>query len=118
VTVPVSDAAAGRRADDPIDAVFDALADPTRRSLLMRLVHDGPATATELAEGRTITRQAVVKHLQVLAAARLVVSERDGREVRHRADPEPMADVIAWLVGAGAAWDRRVERLRGLSRRG
>jgi DNA-binding transcriptional ArsR family regulator len=103
---------------DPVDVVFEALADPTRRALFSSLVHDGPATATALADGRPISRQAVVKHLQVLVTAGLVVAERAGREVRHRADPAPMADVIAWMVGAGAEWDRRVERLRRLSRPG
>ena len=73
---------------------------------------DGPETATNLAGGLPVTRQAVVKHLQVLADAGLLSSERAGREVRYRAEPQGMDDAVAWMVRSGAAWDRRLERLR------
>ena len=73
------------------------LADPTRRAVLERLVHDGPQTATELAAHFPTTRQAVVKHLRVLADAGLVGAERDGREVHYRATTERLADAVAWL---------------------
>jgi DNA-binding transcriptional ArsR family regulator len=98
--------------EDPLDCLFGALADPTRRRLISRLVHEGPATATELARDLPFTRQAVVKHLQALAEAQLVIGERQGREVRYRATPEPLVEAIAWLLDAGPAWDRRLERLR------
>jgi DNA-binding transcriptional ArsR family regulator len=98
--------------DGPLDDLFGALADATRRRLLSRLVHEGPATATELAVDLPFTRQAVVKHLQALAEAGLVSSERQGREVRYRATPEPLVEAIAWMLDAGPAWDRRLERLR------
>ena len=65
-----------------LDALFGALADPTRRALLFRLVSAGPATATVLAASFPVSRQAVVKHLQGLEAAGLAVPERVGREVR------------------------------------
>jgi DNA-binding transcriptional ArsR family regulator len=96
----------------PLDDLFDALADPTRRRLLERLVHDGPHTATQLAAGSDVSRQAIVKHLQALMAADLVACERVGREVRYRATTEPLATVVDWLRGASASWDRRGERLR------
>jgi DNA-binding transcriptional ArsR family regulator len=102
--------ASGRR--QPLDELFGVLADPTRRRLLERLVHDGPRTATELAAGATVTRQAVVKHLQALHDAALVVPERVGREVRYRATTERLADAVAWLVENSAKWDRRLDRLR------
>ncbi len=104
--------AAAVAADHALDAMFGALADPTRRRLLFRLVTDGPASATVLASTSPLTRQAVVKHLQALEAAGLVVPERVGREVRFRADPAPLASAVGWLLDAGASWDRRIDRLR------
>ncbi len=95
-----------------LDRVFAALADPTRRQLVVRLQADGPASATTLAEGAGMTRQAIVKHLQVLDEAGLVAGERAGREVRYRVTPAPLTDATAWLVTNGARWDRRLERLR------
>src|SRR5205814_8220615 len=63
-------------------AVFEALADPTRREVVRRLAQGGPATATELAGDLPVTRQAVAKHLATLAEAGLVTSDRQGRETR------------------------------------
>ena len=99
-------------ATGPLDLLFGALADPTRRRLLERLVREGPASATALSVGATTTRQAVLKHLKALEAAGLVTAERSGREVLFRSTPEPLADVVVWLVGHGAAWDKRLARLR------
>jgi DNA-binding transcriptional ArsR family regulator len=98
--------------DNPLDAVFSALADPTRRGLVSRLVAEGPHTATDLARDLPITRQAVVHHLQALGDAGLVDATRDGREVRYRATPEPLAEAVNWMLDSGARWDRRLERLR------
>ena len=80
-----------------LDDLFSALSDPTRRALFERLLHDGPDTATRLAQHTTLTRQAVVKHLQALADAGLATSERDGREVKYAATPDRLATVVAWL---------------------
>jgi DNA-binding transcriptional ArsR family regulator len=98
--------------DEAVDDLFAALADPTRRLLFRRLAASGPDTATRLAVGLPLTRQAVVKHLQILAEAGLVDSERHGREVRFTARPAALTDAVAWLLAAGARWDRRLERLR------
>ena len=95
-----------------VDRVFGALADPTRRALLQRLLDEGPHTATRLAERAPVTRQAIVKHLQVLAGAGLAVPEREGREVRWSARPDALDEGVRWMVQAGASWDRRLERLR------
>lgn len=105
--------AAASGPDALLDQLFAALADPTRRALVVRLVTNGPASATALAAHFPLTRQAVVKHLQALEAAGLVSTERVGREVRHRAEVAPMADAVGWLLDAGASWDRRIDRLRG-----
>ncbi len=98
------------RAD--LDGVFGALADPTRRRLYERLVAGGPDTATNLVATVPVTRQAVVKHLQVLAEAGLVSSARHGREVRYSASPEPLTPAVGWMMATGARWDRRLDRLR------
>ena len=102
---------------DPLDPLFDALADPTRRSLLLRLVRQGPATASHLSADLPMSRQAVVKHLQGLAEAGLATPERRGREVRYRATPEPLVEAVRWLVAAGAEWDQRLDRLQRAARR-
>ena len=97
---------------DGLDAVFSALADPTRRDLVTRLTRDGPRTATLLARDLPITRPAVVHPLQALGEAGLVNARREGREVRYRVTPEPMGEAVAWMLGAGIRWDRRLQGLR------
>ena len=97
---------------DPLDRVFNALADGTRRTVMRELLDGGPTTASELAQGLPMTRQAVVKHLQALNQAGLVDARREGREVHYRATPKPMGDAVAWMLRTGARWDRRLERLR------
>lgn len=96
-----------------LDDLFGALAEPTRRALFQRLMHDGPQTATVLAADSKLTRQAVVKHLQALVTAGLATSERDGREVRYAATPAQLAVVVAWLTESSATWDKRIARLVG-----
>jgi DNA-binding transcriptional ArsR family regulator len=97
---------------DRVDAVFAALADPTRRRLLGRLAEQQSATATELAAEEPVTRQAVVKHLQSLGDAGLVTPSRAGREVRYAMTAAPLEDAVGWMVTVGAQWDRRLGRLR------
>jgi DNA-binding transcriptional ArsR family regulator len=85
-----------------LDAVFAALADPTRRSLLIRMVHDGPLSATDLARHLPMSRQAVVHHLQALEGAGLVAARRAGREVHWSATTGVLAGAAAWMtVAAG-----------------
>jgi len=90
--------------------VFGALADPTRRELLSTIAQH-PATATELAGGLPISRQAVVKHLGALADAGLLERERTGREVRYRVTPAPLSDAVSWMAHVGAQWDERLASL-------
>ena len=92
------------------DAVFGALADPTRRQLLSA-ISEQPATATELAGGVPISRQAVVKHLAALAEAGLLERERAGREVRYRVTAAPLSDAVSWIAQVGSQWDDRLARL-------
>jgi DNA-binding transcriptional ArsR family regulator len=104
----------GRERD--VNAVFQALADPTRRAVI-QLLSNGPGTATEIAERLPVSRQAVAKHLVALDDAGLVIGERAGREVRYRLTPRPMADAMSWMADVGAEWDVRLERLRRHLRR-
>lgn len=94
------------------EQVFAALSDATRRRLLSRLADGGPATATELAAELPVSRQAVVKHLDGLREAGLVTSAREGREVRYRVTPAPLADAVGWIADVGAQWDSRLAALQ------
>lgn len=95
-----------------MDELFTVLADPTRRDLLQRLVHEGPRTATQFAAQSALSRQAIVKHLKALQAAGLVAAERSGRQVNYRATTARLADVVSWLLDASDSWDRRTARLQ------
>src|SRR4051812_49021759 len=98
--------------------VFSALADPTRRTVLEEVATRGSATATELAAPLGITRQAVAKHLAVLADAGLVDGRRAGRETRYRPTPAPMSEAISWMAEIGGRWDERLAALeRQVARR-
>lgn len=105
-------APAASRAAIGTPAVFAALGDPTRRSVLEQVAARGDTTATELAAALPITRQAVAKHLVVLAGAGLVEPRRAGRETRYAPTPEPLGDAIAWMADLGAQWDARLARLQ------
>jgi DNA-binding transcriptional ArsR family regulator len=102
---------------DPLDAVFGALSDATRRQVIRALLAEGPGTATSLARDLPISRQAVVKHLQALDAAGLVESERVGREVRFHATIAPLATVTSWIETVDEEWDGRIDRLTRRARR-
>lgn len=93
------------------DAVFVALADPTRRRLLERLA-TGPTTATGLSVRFPLTRQAVVKHLGALADAGMVGKERHGREVLYHLEGAPLGEATAWLTTLSARWEQRLLRLK------
>jgi DNA-binding transcriptional ArsR family regulator len=95
---------------DPAGPVFEALADPVRRRLLSAL-SASPATATELAAGLPISRQAVAKHLASLSEAGLLQRERSGRDVRYRVTPEPLTHAVGWMAQVGGQWDDRLARL-------
>ncbi|MEV4624025.1 metalloregulator ArsR/SmtB family transcription factor [Asanoa sp. NPDC049573] len=93
--------------------VFAALADPTRRSILAALAMNGPATATDLANRLPITRQAIAKHLTLLAEARLVVAAPgERRRVRYRLDSAPMKIAQNFLAALARDWDGPLAALR------
>lgn len=94
-------------------AAFQALADPTRRTLLDRLRSETrPMSLSDLADGLPITRQAVTKHLDALRDAGLVRVWTSGRERLHQLEPAPLREVTDWLAPYAAAWDARLARLQ------
>ncbi len=95
-------------------ALFAALADPTRRSLVAHLASHSPKSATQLAAVYPITRQGILKHLMVLEEAGLVKVQRAGREKRYILTPEPLRELAAWVAEVGAIWDARLLRLKAL----
>jgi DNA-binding transcriptional ArsR family regulator len=102
----VAEAVAGDRTD-----VFAALADPTRRWMVERLARGGIATPTELAAELPITRQAVSRHLGVLAEGGLVTARRSGREHQYQLAVTPLRRVTAWIASIEAEWDERLAAL-------
>jgi len=94
--------------------MFFALGDATRLSVVRKLGAGGALSATSLADGAQVTRQAIVKHLQVLEGAGLVTHEKRGREVLYAINPGRLDDARAFLDDVSASWDRAIERLRAL----
>jgi DNA-binding transcriptional ArsR family regulator len=95
------------------EEVFTALADPSRRGILAALAARGPATATDLAAGLPISRQAIAKHLGLLAEAGLVAAEPgEGRRVRYRLRSAPIQVAQQFLAALARDWDRELEALR------
>ena len=94
----------------PLDGVFQALADPSRRVMVERLCR-GPATVSELARPLDMSLSAVVQHLQVLEASGLVRSEKAGRVRTCRIEPKTLGTAEEWIAGRRAIWGRRLDRL-------
>jgi DNA-binding transcriptional ArsR family regulator len=95
------------------EEVFKALADPTRRGILAALAAGGPATATDLATQLPITRQAIAKHLALLADARLVAAEPgERRRVRYRLRSAPMQVAQQFLAALARDWDGQLDALQ------
>src|SRR3569832_35495 len=95
-----------------VSDVFFALGDGTRLSVVRMLGAGGALSATALSEGAQVTRQAIVKHLQMLEGARLVTHEKRGREVLYALAPERLDDARVFLDAISQGWDRAIERRR------
>jgi DNA-binding transcriptional ArsR family regulator len=87
-----------------IDRIFAALADPRRRELLELLGRSAGSSASSLAAGLPISRQAVAQHLAVLEDSHLVSRRRAGREVLFSVRPEQLAATATWLTDRAVAW--------------
>lgn len=92
--------------------VFAALGDETRLALVGKLAGGEPQSITRLAEGSSLTRQAVTKHLRVLEGARLVRSAKAGRESLFELRPEPLREIRSYLDRVSAQWDDALARLK------
>jgi DNA-binding transcriptional ArsR family regulator len=93
-----------------IDAVFKALADPTRRGVLQRL-SAGTASASELAQPFEMALPSFMQHLNVLETAGLVRSRKVGRVRMYELDPKPLKAAEDWLAEQRALWERRLDQL-------
>lgn len=94
--------------------LFAALGDPTRLQVVARLSRDGPLSITELTEGAAVSRQAVTKHLEVLATAGLVRDFRKGRARVWELAPARLDDARRAIDLISKRWDEAIERLREL----
>jgi DNA-binding transcriptional ArsR family regulator len=95
------------------EEVFNALADPSRRAILAALAATGPATATDLATRLPITRQAIAKHVALLAEAGLVAAEPgERRRVRYRLRSAPMQVAQQFLAALARDWDSQLDALQ------
>ena len=92
--------------------LFAALGDETRLGLILRLSSGGPGSITQLSAKAAVSRQAITKHLRVLADAGLVRSTRRGREQVWDLEPRRLVDAHAYLDRISAQWDAALERLK------
>ncbi len=92
--------------------LFAALGDETRLALVGKLSSGQPRSIAQLTEGSRLTRQAITKHLGVLAKAGLVRCERAGRESHFALDPAPLAEMHSYLDSVSRQWDEALLRLK------
>ncbi|MBL8544598.1 MAG: winged helix-turn-helix transcriptional regulator [Hyphomonadaceae bacterium] len=98
------------RQDAVLDMAFQALADPSRRAMVERLVQ-GPASVSELAKPLAMSLPGVMQHLAVLEASGLVVTEKIGRTRTCRLEPKVLTRAEQWIADRRALWERRFDRL-------
>lgn len=95
---------------DRVDVVFKALADPTRRRVIERLV-SGPASTSDLAEPFTMALPSFLQHLSVLERAGLVTSTKQGRVRTYQLSASGLDTAEGWLAGQRRMWEARLDRL-------
>jgi DNA-binding transcriptional ArsR family regulator len=93
-----------------LDKTFAALADPTRRAMVERLVQ-GPATVSELAKPLPMSLPAAMLHLKVLEESGLVTSQKVGRVRTCRIDPKMLSQAEQWVADRRQIWERSLDRL-------
>lgn len=96
--------------DDPVDAMFHALADGNRRAIVERLSR-GSASVTELAGILAVTLAAVMQHVRVLEKSGLVRTQKIGRVRSASLEPEAFGTVERWITERRTTWERRLDRL-------
>ncbi len=98
---------------DQLDAVFGALADPTRRAILTRLTQ-GEASVAEIAAPFTVSQPAISRHLKVLEEAGLISRSRRATARLSHLEAEPLREATEWLTGYREFWDESYKRLDAL----
>ena len=101
---------------DQLSLTFAALADPTRRSILVRLA-EGEATVGELAEPFAVSLPAISRQLKVLEHAGLIVRSRDAQWRPSRMEAEPLDEAVEWMQARKRTWESRIDRLEAHLRR-
>jgi len=96
--------------EEPLDAVFAALADPTRREVVKRLA-DGSRAVTELSQPFPMSLPGFMKHLSILEEAGLIKREKLGRVVSCTLSAEPMKEASEWLTRYREFWEKRLDAL-------
>jgi len=99
-----------RQSRSDLDAVFAALADPTRRAILARL-SQGDAFVTELAAPHDMSLAAVSRHVQVLAKAGLMQRAKEGKAIRCRLDAAALKTAADWLTHYQSFWAEKLDSL-------
>jgi DNA-binding transcriptional ArsR family regulator len=94
----------------PLDRMFQALADPTRRAMVERLSR-GPASVSQLAEPLAMSLPAVIQHLNLLQSSGLVRSEKIGRVRTCRIEPRALRTAEQWISARRSQWERHLDRL-------
>lgn len=97
------------------DALFRALADPTRRALFERLA-GGEHSVSALAASFPISQPAISQHLAALRAAGLVAVRKDGRNAFYRVDPRGLAPLVHWVDRYRAFWPAKLDKLKAVLR--
>ncbi|WP_454652482.1 ArsR/SmtB family transcription factor [Bradyrhizobium liaoningense] len=97
--------------DETLDRTFAALSDPTRRALLARLGEQDGLTVSELAAPFPVSLPAIMKHLDVLTDAGLIMREKTGRTVACRLTAQPMEQAMSWLNRYSQFWSHNFDRL-------
>jgi DNA-binding transcriptional ArsR family regulator len=98
----------------PLDRTFAALADPTRRALLARLRDNEAVSVSELARPFSMSLPAVMKHIEVLSEAGLIIRTKTGRTVSCQLNAAPMEEAMSWLNRYQLFWSERLDRLAAL----
>ena len=97
-----------------MDRTFSALADPTRRAVLQRLMDEPGLSVSELARPLALKLPGLTKHLDVLSDAGLITRVKTGRTVAVNLSPEPMQEAMAWLARYERFWTASLDRLVAL----
>ncbi|HUB07582.1 MAG TPA: metalloregulator ArsR/SmtB family transcription factor [Myxococcales bacterium] len=96
------------------DRIFRALADPTRRAVLERLMARGQASVKELTARFDVSQPAISQHLATLEEAGLVASSREGRHAYYRVDPRGLRPLVSWIARYRFFWREKLPRLEAL----